>query len=369
MPLQQVSVSEETLWQAVLSRDPRFDGVFFYGVRSTGIYCRSTCPSRKPNRNQACFFQSSSEAETAGFRPCKRCQPQYATAPNSAKTKVLATCRYIETQVESIPTLAELGTYVEMSPSHLQRVFKQMIGVTPFQYADACRMERFKQRLQQGETIANALYETGYGASSRLYEKAPQQLGMTPVSYQRRGKGETIRYTIVESPLGALLVAATERGLCNVRLGETATVLEQGLKQEFSGALLQPADQELRNWTQALVNYLSGICFCPNLPLDVQATAFQLQVWGALRAIPVGTTASYSDIANAIGQPASVRAVARACATNPVALVVPCHRVVQKDGSLSGYRWGVSRKQALLNLETQLSSAEQKMANSAQIDV
>lgn len=357
MQSSQVSTSEETLWQAVLSRDPMFDGEFFYGVRSTKIYCRCTCPSRKPQRDRVCFFPSATAAEAAGYLPCRRCQPQLVTIPNSTNTKILETCRYIDAQLECIPSLAELGTHVGMSPSHLQRTFKRSIGVTPRQYAAARRLERLKERLQQGEAITGALYDTGYGASSRLYETAPQQLGMTPGCYRRRGQGETIRYAIVESPLGALLVAATERGLCNVRLGETATLLEVGLQQEFSSAVLQPADSELHDWTQALVNYLSGTLPCPNLPLDIQASAFQLQVWQALQAIPVGTTASYSDIAQAIGRPTSVRAVARACATNPVALVIPCHRVVQKSGGLGGYRWGVERKQALLNLEKQLYSS------------
>lgn len=347
------STSEELLWQAALSRDLSFEGVFFYGVLSTHIYCSPSCPSRKPNRDQVCFFYSSQAAETAGFRPCKRCQPQYRTAPHSAKAKVLATCRYIEAQVEHIPTLAELGARVAMSPSHLQKMFKRMIGVTPLQYADAHRVERLKQRLKQGDSIVNGLYESGYGASSRLYEKAPLQMGMTPASYQRRGRGETIRYTITESSLGTLLVAATVRGLCSVRLGETAAALEQELKQEFQAATLEPAKAELSTWTQALVNYLSGTLPWSGLPLDVKATAFQLQVWQALQAIPVGTTATYSDIAHGIGQPTSVRAVARACATNPVALVIPCHRVVPKAGGLGGYRWGVSRKQALLELESQ----------------
>lgn len=351
MQIQQSLLSEETFWQAVLHRDPSFDNVFFYGVRSTSIYCRPICPSRKPNRNQVLFFSSCREAESAGYRPCKRCQPKCAATPNSALTKILAICRYIEAEVERIPTLAELGKHVGISPTHLQRIFKQMIGVTPFQYADACRIKRLKERLQQGDTITSALYETGYGASSRLYEKAPQQLGMTPACYQRCGRGETIRYTIICSPLGQLLVAATNKGLCSVRLGETATDLEQELKQEFQNALLVPDDEDLHNWTQILVNYLSGNSHLPELPLDVQATAFQLRVWETLRMIPIGTTASYSDIAQAIGQPKSVRAVARACATNPVALIIPCHRVVQKNGGLGGYRWGVSRKKALLNFE------------------
>jgi AraC family transcriptional regulator of adaptative response/methylated-DNA-[protein]-cysteine methyltransferase len=228
--------------------------------------------------------------------------------------------------------------------------------VTPFQYADALRIERLKQHLRQGEPIADALYETGYGASSRLYEKAPKQLGMTPATYRRAGQGEQIRYAIARSPLGWLLVAATRQGLCSVRLGETALELEQELHQEFNAAQLQANDPELQQWMQHLLEYLNGLHPLPALPIDIQATAFQLRVWEALRAIPLGTTASYRDIAQQIGQPQSVRAVARACAMNPIALVVPCHRVIQKGGGLAGYRWGIDRKQALLSLEKRLSS-------------
>lgn len=343
------SQAEEIIWQAILNRDQHFDGKVFYGVNSTKIYCQPSCPSRKPNRCQVSLFPSPQIAEAQGFRPCKRCHPQNKTASNP-QVKVLAACRYIEAQSDRLPTLAELSTQVEMSPFHLQRVFKQIVGVTPFQYASAHRTKHFKQHLQQGEDITSALYEVGYGSSSRLYEKAPKQLGMTPATYKRRGRGEEIRYTTVNSPLGYLLVAATVRGLCDVRLGDTVAELEEGLFQDFGDALLRRAEDELQAWVQAVVDYLSGMPL-PELPCDVQGTAFQLRVWDTLRKIPSGTTRSYSDIADAIGQPTAVRAVARACATNPIALLVPCHRVIPKTGGLGGYRWGVARKQALLDLE------------------
>ncbi len=352
------SVSEETLWQAVLNRDSNFDGKVFYGVRSTDIYCRFTCPSRKPNRSQISFFGSPQEAEEQGFRPCKRCQPQKATPPNLARDKVLAICRYIEAQCDRIPTLLELSAEVELSPSHLQRIFKQIVGVSPFEYSTAHRIERLKQHLHQGEEIAHALYEVGYGSSSRLYEKAPEQLGMTPATYKQHGRGAEIRYTTVNTPLGFLIIAATERGLCSVRLGETVAELEDELRNEFRHASLRRADDELREWIQVLVDYLSGNLLLPELPYDVKATAFQFQVWEALRKIPIGTTVSYTDIACAIGLPTAVRAVARACATNPIALLVPCHRVVPKAGGLGGYRWGVTRKQALLALEKQYAEVK-----------
>lgn len=353
MQAQSLSILEETFWQAILNRDINFDGKVFYGVHSTGIYCKPTCPSRKPSRSQVSFFQSSTVAQTQGFRPCKRCQPQNTTAPNHTRDKVLAACYYIQKQCDRIPTLTELSAQVELSPSHLQRVFRQIVGVSPFEYGTARRTELLKQHLHQGEEIAHALYEVGYGSSSRVYEKAPEQLGMTPASYKRHGRGEEIRYTTVNSPLGYLSVAATKRGLCNVRLGKTVVELENELKNEFCHASLRRADEQLQEWIQTLVNYLSGNQPLPELPYDVKATAFQLQVWQALKEIPIGTTVSYSEIACVIGQPSAVRAVARACATNPIALIIPCHRVVPKAGGLGGYRWGVTRKQALLNLEKQ----------------
>ena len=350
--------SEQDFWQAILDRDDRFDGKVFYGVHSTHIYCRPTCPSRKPQRHHVSFFRSPLEAETAGFRACQRCHPKAAIDPN--QEKMLTVCRYLQSHSNPIPTLAELGALVGMTPSHLQRLFKQQVGITPFQYATALRTDRFKQSLRRGESIAEALYDAGYGSASRLYEKAAAHLGMTPATYQQSGQGMIIRYTITNSALGALLVAATDRGLCSVRLGDP-TKLQAELQQEFSQATLQPADPELQNWVESIVTYLSGTTSLPDLPCDVRATAFQLQVWDALRRIPAGTTAHYSQIAETINQPTAVRAVARACATNPIALVVPCHRVVPKAGGIGGYRWGVDRKEALLRLEQQFQQKREEI--------
>ncbi|AFZ32454.1 Ada DNA repair protein and transcriptional regulator, AraC family [Gloeocapsa sp. PCC 7428] len=343
--------SLEEIWQAILSRDSQFDGKIFYGVHSTKIYCRPSCPSRKPKRNQVTFFQSVQAAEAQGFRSCKRCQPQKVLSPKV--DTVLAACRYIDAQSDRIPTLAELSTQVAMSPTHFSRVFKQIIGVTFFEYANAQRIQRLKQHLHQGTEITDALYAVGYGSSSRLYEKAPEQLGMTPATYKRHGRGEEIRYTSANSPLGYLTIAATTCGICSVKLGDDLTKLENELHNEFRYASLHRADDELQEWIQTLIEYLSGKLPLPELPYDVKATAFQLQVWQALKQIPLGTTVSYSDVACAIGHPTAVRAVARACATNPVALIIPCHRVLPKTGGLGGYRWGVSRKQALLEMEQQ----------------
>ncbi|MEH2031056.1 MAG: bifunctional DNA-binding transcriptional regulator/O6-methylguanine-DNA methyltransferase Ada [Nostoc sp.] len=350
MQLQQTQLLEKTLWEAVLNRDPSFVGQLFYGVRSTGIYCRPICPSRRPNRNQVCFFQSAQEAEIAGFRPCKRCQPQSETVPSTAK--VLAVCRYIEAQGDRIPTLSELCSQVGMSSSYLQRRFKQIIGVSPFQYADALRSQRLKQRLQSGEEIAHAVYDTGYGSSSQLYEKAPKQLGMTPKTYQQAGKTISIVYAIAPCPLGYLLVATTEKGICAVKLGDEADKLEHILNQEFHQAHIIRDDHTHKEWIQAILNFIAGGKVHLDLPLDVRGTAFQKQVWQALQKIPYGETRTYTDIACDIAKPQAVRAVGNACGANPIALIVPCHRVLRSDGSLGGYHWGIERKQKLLTQES-----------------
>ncbi|MEH2415590.1 bifunctional DNA-binding transcriptional regulator/O6-methylguanine-DNA methyltransferase Ada [Nostoc sp.] len=358
MQLQQTQLSKETLWEAVLNRDPVFEGKLFYGVRSTGVYCRPICPSRRPNRNQVCFFESAQEAESAGFRHCKRCQPQSETVPNPAKAKVLAACRYIEAQSDRIPTLAELSSQVGMSPSYLQKVFKQIIGVSPFQYADALRSQRLKQRLQSGEEIAHAVYDTGYGSSSRLYEKAPKQLGMTPKTYQQAGKRISIVYAIAPCPLGYLLVATTEKGICAVKLGDEADKLEHIFNQEFNQADIVRDDHTHKEWIQAILNFIAGDETHLDLPLDIRGTAFQKQVWEALQKIPYGQTRTYADIARNIAKPQAVRAVGNACGANPIALIVPCHRVLRTDGSLGGYHWGIERKQKLLVQESERTARD-----------
>ncbi|MDH3211806.1 MAG: bifunctional DNA-binding transcriptional regulator/O6-methylguanine-DNA methyltransferase Ada [Myxococcales bacterium] len=345
---------EERRWQSVLDRDAREDGHFVYAVETTGVYCRPTCPSRRPLRKNVAFFENPDEARAAGFHPCRRCRPEAGGTWDAAREKVLAACRYIEAQQDRIPTLEELGKRVGQSPGHFQRVFKRVVGISPRKYADALRVERLKRRLQQGEPIAGALYDTGYGSTSRLYETAASQLGMTPRSYRRKASGEQIQYVTLACPVGGqLLVAATGRGLCAVRLGDTARELVAELEEEFQGAVFERGGETLGELLEALVGYLAGERSLPDLPFDVQATAFQRRVWEAIRAIPEGATATYGDLAQAIGSPNAVRAVAQACARNPVALVIPCHRVAPKSGGTGGYRWGENRKEKLLRLEKQ----------------
>jgi AraC family transcriptional regulator of adaptative response/methylated-DNA-[protein]-cysteine methyltransferase len=380
-------MNEESYWQAVQARDTSADGLFIYAVRSTGIYCRPTCPSRRPNRDQVVFFRLPEAAEQAGFRACRRCHPRDAVLHEPQVELIRRACHYIAEHVERAPTLDEIGREVGLSPHHLQRTFKRIMGITPRQYAEACRVDRLKARLKQGDDVTTALYEAGYGSSSRLYEQAPARLGMTPAAYRRGGLGARIGYTIADTQLGRLLVAATDRGVCFVSLGEDDAALEAALASEYpaaeiardrkgipphpptpsptkgegeSGLPLAPAwergsgGEGLGEWVGAVLRYLNGEEPHLDLPLDVQVTAFQWRVYEALRAIPYGSTRSYRAVAEALGQPSAARAVARACATNPVALVVPCHRVIGEDGGLRGYRWGVDRKRALLAQESKI---------------
>jgi AraC family transcriptional regulator of adaptative response/methylated-DNA-[protein]-cysteine methyltransferase len=347
-----MDLSEKTLWQAVLKRDRRFDGICFYGVMSTFIYCRFQCPSKKPLLENTRFFFSQKGAQKAGFRPCKRCRPEAAEAPSIDDTasKVLKVCHYMES-CDYIPTLEELSQQVHVSSFHLQREFKKVLGITPRNYADAHRQLRFKKALKNGDDIAFATYDAGYGSSSRVYEKSSRFLGMTPKAYKQHGKGQKIYYSVVECPLGLLLLASTKKGICAVRIGDSQKDLVDGLKNEFKNADINESNTELSDWSQMLIDYLVGSTPWPKLPFDVKATAFQRKVWDHLRTIPEGQTVHYSEIASAIGQPKATRAVARACATNPVAIVIPCHRVVPKIGGVGGYRWGPERKKKLLVLE------------------
>jgi AraC family transcriptional regulator of adaptative response/methylated-DNA-[protein]-cysteine methyltransferase len=342
---------DEERWNAVLVRDVRLDGVFVYAVRSTGIYCRPSCPARRPAREQVLFFDVPDAAEQAGFRACRRCRPREDDRRAAQAELVQRACRWIESSSDGPPSLAVLGAQLGISPYHLHRVFTRLVGITPRQYADACRLERLKAQLREGEDVTTALYEAGYSSSARVYERSAEQFGMTPGTYGRGGRGMSIRYTIADCPLGRLLVGATEKGICAVSLGDDDTALAAWLAAEYPAAEIRPDTGRLGQWVGALVSHLSGREPHLGLPVDVRATAFQRQVWEALGAIPAGSTRTYRQIAQAIGRPTAARAVARACATNPVAVVIPCHRVVRGDGGLGGYRWGLERKRALLDRE------------------
>jgi len=346
--LEMREIDEGARWAAVQARDARFDGTFFYGVRSTGVYCKPSCPSRRPGRGQVAFFSSTAAAEAGGFRACRRCRPRQAGARDPRVEMVERACRAIEAHREGPLSLAALGAALGVSPYHLQRTFKSIAGVTPRQYQAAHRASRFRKRIETGGAVIDAMYDAGFGSSSRLYESADAELGMTPAVYARGGAGVRINYAVVGCAHGRLLVAATGRGLCAVRLGDSDEELEGALLAEFRAAEIHKDAAALDEWVGAILRHLGGQQTSLDLPLDVRATAFQRRVWEELRRIPYGGTRSYGDIARAIGQPTATRAVARACAANPVALVTPCHRVVREDGSLGGYRWGLERKRALL---------------------
>ena len=348
------TLSAARRWRIVLARDRRYDDAFVYAVRSTGIYCRPSCPSKKPRRDQVAFFAVPEIAERAGFRPCRRCRPGEANGADPRVATVRQACQLIDAHPDHPTGLATLAGAVGTTPHRLVRAFRSVLGVSPRQYRDQRRLDRFKTRLKEGKKVSPALYDAGYGSTSRVYERAHAQLGMTPATYSRGGRGARIRYATIPCPLcplGWLLVAATERGICRVALGADAGTLERALRAEFPAADVGPDRGTLKLWVGALAAHLEGREPHLDLPLDVRATAFQRRVWEELRKIPSGTTRSYTAVARAIGQPSATRAVARACATNPAALIVPCHRVVRADGALGGYRWGVERKRALLERE------------------
>jgi len=352
-------------WRAVTARDARFDGAFVYAVRSTGIYCRPGCASRKPRRAQVIFFAAPEAAERAGFRACRRCRPGSAAngesrgATESRGALIQRVCRELESGSEDTVQLTALAASVGLGPHQLERAFRGAIGITPRQYADAVRLGRLKRGLKKGgSTVTAALYDAGYGSSSRLYEQSNAQLGMTPAAYRRGGYGMEIAYTLADSRMGRVLVACTERGISAVYLGDGDAALERALRKEYPRASIRAGARAASDWVRAIVRYLDQGAPGLDLPLDVQATAFQRRVWEALRRIPCGSTRSYGEIARALGRPKAARAVARACATNPVSLVIPCHRVVREDGGLGGYRWGIERKKSLLAHEKRWDAEE-----------
>lgn len=351
-----MNTNTDLRWQACLTRDARYDGQFFMAVRTTRIYCKPSCPARMPKRENVEFFNTPEQAEIAGYRACKRCHPDKLNPPEPNLDLIQRVIRVIEDRADDAPTLAELAAQFHLSPFHLQRTFKRLVGVTPKQYALGLRVQRFKQGLKAGQRVTEAALDSGFNGSAQMYGQASAHLGMTPKTYQRGAPTIEIEYTVVDSPLGHLLVAATAKGICAVKLSTNRRALEAELRNEFASAKFAPASEQLRLWTEAIVDYLRGEQPHLDLPTDVRATAFQRLVWDALRVIRLGSTHSYSDIAKAIGQPTAARAVARACAANPTALVVPCHRVVGEDGKLHGYRWGVERKRQLLAMERKLAS-------------
>jgi len=337
-------------WARVLARDPKADGEFYYSVKTTGVYCRPSCASRLARPENVRFHGTCRDAESAGFRPCKRCKPNQRSLADEQTAKVTKACRIIE-ESENVQVLEELSKLVGMSAYHFHRVFKQVTGLTPRGYAAAHREKRVRNELGRSHTVTDAIYGAGYNSGARFYEKSNEVLGMTPTNYRAGGANTEILFAIGECSLGSILVAKSDRGVCAIFMGDDADELARNLQDQFPRANLIGGDAEFEKVVARVVGFVEAPGIGLDLPLDVRGTAFQKRVWQALSEIPVGRTASYTDIANRIGSPKSVRAVAQACARNTLAVAIPCHRVVRNDGALSGYRWGVERKQALLERE------------------
>lgn len=345
-----VTDNHEACWQAVEDRDPNADGQFIYAVLSTGVYCRPSCPSRPARRENLRFFDTPAAAEQAGYRACLRCRPQDASAQTQQQLRIAEVCRMIE-QAEHTPNLQELAAHANLSPHHLHRVFKQTTGLTPKAYANAVRQRRLADTLNTTQSVTAAAFAAGFASGSRFYASSDSLLGMTPSQYRAGGSSQQIKYTLAPCSLGLVLAAFSGKGICAILLGDQADDLTADLLHRFPAAECLLAPDELGNVIQQVVSLIEQPTTALDLPLDIRGTVFQRQVWQALQQIPLGETANYSDIAARIGSPRAVRAVASACAANPLALVVPCHRVLRRDGALSGYRWGLERKQALLDRE------------------
>ncbi len=349
-PIASADPMQERRWQALVARDAAQDGKFVFAVSTTGVYCRPSCGARRPRRENVQFFDTAGQAERGGYRACLRCKPKSVRGQEPSGS-IKAICRFIEQHLDEPLTLGKLGEEFHQSPFHLQRKFKAALGITPREYADSCRLRLLKRNLQAGDSVTRAMYDAGYGSSSRLYERTASQLGMTPDKYRRGAIAAAIRYTCADSPLGRMLIAATERGICTIQFARADDELIAGLKREFPFAVRKADGCGLQAWVTGLLQHMRGEHLDSSLPLDIRATAFQRRVWTHLKSIPFGETRSYSQVAQAIGQPRATRAVARACATNPVAVEIPCHRVVRQDGDLGGYRWGIERKKELIRME------------------
>ncbi len=348
-------MNEQQCWQAVQARDADQDGQFWYGVLTTGIYCRPSCSSRLPLRKNVRFFASTAAAEASGLRPCKRCRPNAESAGDQRAEQMHALCRYIEAHADESLTLEALGAQAHMSPFHLQRQFKAVIGVSPRQFIEACRLRALRGELKAGETVTQAIHDAGFGSGSRLYEKVSTRLGMTPGQYRARGAGTQISYASAPCALGLVMMGATDRGLCFVQFADSEAELTTMLQAEYPEAEIAPMSEAMRpefeRWMQALSAHLAGTPQATELPLDLRGTALQMKVWAYLQQIPSGELRSYSEVAAAIGEPKAVRAVASACGRNRVGVFVPCHRVIRGDGSMGGYKWGLARKRALIDVE------------------
>lgn len=354
--------SDDDRWKAVLARDERFDGLFVTAVRTTGIYCRPSCPARHPLRGNVRFHANPAEAEAGGFRACRRCRPRDASTWDENLKRVERVCRSIEATLEERQSLRALAAVAGLSQHHFLRVFQRATGVTPADYADARRLERLKGHLRRKEDVTMAMYEVGYGSSSRLYERAPLALGMTPGAYRAGGEGAVIRYASAETAVGRVLVGATERGLCSVKIGANEGVLARALRAEFPAADVRHDPSGVGKWVRGVVAHLEGREPKAGLPLDIRATAFQRRVWDALCRIPRGETRSYAEIAREIGSPRAARAVGSACGKNPVAIVIPCHRVVRGTGNLGGYAYGLPVKRAILDREASTGATRRPRA-------
>ena len=343
---------DDPRWAAVVARDAKADGQFFYSVRTTGVYCRPSCAARTPRPENVAFHPTATEAQRAGFRACLRCKPDQPSLAAKHAALVAQMCRLLEAS-EQLPSLAELAQHAQLSSFHLHRVFKGITGLTPKAYAAAHRAKRMREELVRTGTVTDAIYGAGYNSGGRFYAEADNVLGMTPTRYRAGGADTEIRFAIGQCSLGAILVARSDRGVCAISMGDDPDALARDLQDRFPKAALVGGDVEFEQWVARVIGFVEAPRLGLDLPLDVRGTAFQQRVWKALRTIPPGRTASYSDIAQRIGAPNATRAVAQACASNVLAVAIPCHRVVRRDGTLSGYRWGVDRKRALLASEAQ----------------